>query len=358
MSAANYELPADLLAMLRQPPSAGDKPETMEQFFARPLMRVQQQQVHQREQTVPILLACAALLPDLSPQRAAWLALMGGSLVEDGTDPTLLFPVCLQLLEHWLQQLQPFCAGQALPGDEDVSPQDTAHWQATQARLTALTAAQRAEVKQLHEATELLVLPLMTMVLREQRNFDAFIQRHSLQALLHPMECNDSLPFEQLYYLVQVANLSYEDELIVLLPASHSGFVARVHAANNSFHACSMLQDVIRAHGQALGVRPGLLSQPARDWATEDADSALFQWLQASAYADGQLVNAMAWAWGEAPLRSFATRYGKLVLIALDSEGGATRGWNGFTRSCHEAQNPHAEFKRYLNADEVTAFLA
>ena len=65
-----------------------------------------------------------------------------------------------------------------------------------------------------------------------------------------------------------------------------------------------------------------------------------------------------AWAFGEAPLRSFAMRHGKRVLIALDSDNGPRRGWSGFTSPCHDAQNSHAVFKRTLSAEEVAAFLS
>lgn len=175
------------------------------------------------------------------------------------------------------------------------------------------------------------------------------------------------------------ADISYEDALAVVLPASGTGFIARVHAANNGFHAFSMLQRLIRHHSQALRVRPEIwdaadAASDASDGAptadmdsdvdgnvddedTTDSDTAAFQWLQATAYAGGQLINPMAWAWGEAPLRSFACRQGLRVLIALDGEGGCSRRWSGFTSACHAAQDPHVELQRYLTPQEVAALL-
>ena len=110
MSPANFEISADLLALLRQPLPQTPGQDPAQAFFAQPQMQAFLQQVHQPAQTAAALQACAALLPELPAQNAALLALMGGSLVEDGADPRILFPVCLQLLDHWLQQLQPFCA--------------------------------------------------------------------------------------------------------------------------------------------------------------------------------------------------------------------------------------------------------
>lgn len=41
----------------------------------------------------------------------------------------------------------------------------------------------------------------------------------------------------------------------MLLPASGTGFVARAHGINNYFHAFTLLQNLMRDHVQALGVR-------------------------------------------------------------------------------------------------------
>ena len=357
MSPANFEISADLLALLRQPLPLTQGQDPAQAFFAQPPMQAFLQQVHQPAQTAAALQTCAALLPELPAQNAALLALMGGSLVEDGADPRILFPVCLQLLDLWLQQLQPFCAADTR-ADPEPDPQDIEIWHQVQQRLQALPSPQRAEIEALQQAVEWLVLPVMTMVLRDESNHAAFIAQSALQAMLEPMYCNDSLPLEQLYYLIQAAAISYEDELVVVLPTSHTGFVARVHAANNGFHAFSLLQSLMHSHAAALNIRPEVWGDTPNHAEQADSDSALFQWLQATAYEKGELVNPMAWAFGEAPLRSFAMRHGKRVLIALDADNGPRRGWSGFTSPCHDAQNPHAVFKRTLSAEEVAAFLS
>lgn len=374
------DFPADLLALLRQPLTCADAQETIATFFARPALATLYQRARDPLHTASILQGCATLLPELPPQRAAMLALMCGTLVEDGADPRVLFPVALDLLHRWLQQLQPYCA-EAVEED-DTEPPDPAAlqaWEDAHAQMAAVPRDQRWEVELLHQAADLLVLPLMTMVLRDRRNHADFLAHSALQALLATLHRSDSLPFEQLYYLVLAADISYEDALAVVLPASGTGFIARVHAANNGFHAFSMLQRLIRHHGQALRVRPEIwdAADPASDASggapdadmdsdvgdvddeadNADSDTAAFQWLQATAYAGGQLVNPMAWAWGEAPLRSFASRQGLRVLIALDGEGGCSRRWSGFTSACHAAQDPHVEFQRYLTPQEVAALL-
>lgn len=359
MSPANFEISADLLALLRQPLSLEEEQDSIQAFFGQPQMQAFLQQIQPHEPTAPMLHACAALLPELPPPNAALLALMCGSLVEreeDGADPSIVFPACLQLMERWLQELQPFCAADT-SDDPEPDPQDIQHWKQAQARLNALTAAQHAELEALQQAVEWLVLPMMTMVLRDESNHAAFLERTSLQNLLEPMYCSDSLSLEQLYYLIQAAAISYEDELVVVLPTSRTGFVARVHAANNGFHAFSLLQSLMHSHATALNIRPEVWGDAPHRSDEADSDSALFQWLQATAYENGELANPMAWAFGEAPLRSFAKRHGKRVLIALDADSGPRRGWSGFTSPCHDAQNPHVVFKRTLSAEEVAAFL-
>ena len=171
--------------------------------------------------------------------------------------------------------------------------------------MKAVPQERRWEVETLQQAVELLVLPMMAMVLRDERNHRAFLADDALQARIYRLNRNGSLPFEQLHYLWLAANMSYEDELVVVLPASGTGFVARAHAVNNGFHAFTLLQNLIREHGQALGVRQAIVDRapPSED---NDSDTADFLWLQAPAYAGGELVNELAWSWGEAPLRQCA----------------------------------------------------
>ncbi len=356
MSHANFEFPADLLAQLKQPMPQARERDSFNAFFAQPQMQAFLQQMRPPAPTAPMLQACAALLPDLPPKNAALMALMGGSFVESGADPSILFPACLQLMERWLQTLQPFCAADT-SDDPEPDAQDIQHWELVQMRLNALSEAQCAEIKDLQQAVEWLVLPMMTMVLRDENNHASFLERTKLQNLLEPMYCSDSLSLNELYYLVKAANISYEDELVVVLPTSRTGFVAQVHAANNGFHTFSLLQRLMHSHARALKIRPEVWGDTFSHAEDDDSDSALFQWLQATAYEKGQLVNPMAWAFGEAPLRSFAKRHGKRVLIAQDGDNGPRRGWSGFTSPCHDAQNPHVVFKRYLSPEEVTAFL-
>ena len=100
MSHANFEFPADLLAQLKQPMPRARERDSFNDFFAQPQMQAFLQQMRPPAPTAPMLQACAALLPDLPPKNAALMALMGGSFVEDGADPSILFPACLQLMER------------------------------------------------------------------------------------------------------------------------------------------------------------------------------------------------------------------------------------------------------------------
>ncbi len=329
--------------------------DTLDQFFQRPEVGAFLTQSRDPAHTGANLQACADLLPRLHPSRAAALALMGGSLVEDDADPAILFPVLHDLLGQWLRSLRPFCAQEVEDDDDEVDEADRQAWQDAQARMAAVPEDERWQVEALHQAVDLLVLPMMTMLMRDRGNHRAFIADDDLMAMLYAMTTtNDSLPFEQLHYLWLASRVSYEDELVVVLPTSGTGFVAQAHAINNTFHAFTLLQIIIGEHAEALGVKREIAARTP----DMDGDTADFQWLQAGAYADGQLKNMMQWAWGEAALRDHAQKHGKRVLIALETDEGTKRNWSGFNGVVHEAQRPSMTFVRYLTRDEVASYLA
>ena len=148
---------------------------------------------------------------------------MGGALVEDGADPAILFPACHALLDVWLQELEPYCAEEVDEDDDEAEPEEVQVCRHAQARMKAVPQERRWEVETLQQAVELLVLPMMAMVLRDERNHRAFLADDALQARIYCLNRNGSLPFEQLHYLWLAANMSYEDELVVVLPASGTG---------------------------------------------------------------------------------------------------------------------------------------
>lgn len=346
---------ADLANALSTPVRSPNDLDSLEQFFKRPEVRAFYAQSQDDAQTSVNLQACAELLPRLHPNRAAALALMCGSLVEDDADPTILFPTLQKLLEQWLQVLRPYCAQEVEEDDEEVAAQDRQAWTDAQARMAAVAPDERWEVESLQQAVDVLVLPMMTMLMRSQRNHAAFTSDDALIALLHPMATNnDSLPFEQLHYLWMAYQLSDEDELIIVLPTSNTGFVARARAINNTFHAFTLLQILIGEHAQSLGVKREI----AQRQPDMDGDSADFQWLQAGAFVDGQLTQPMLWAWGEAALRHNMAKHGKRVLIALETDEGTKRNWSGFNGIIHEAHAPTMTFTRYLTPEEVALYLA
>lgn len=346
---------ADLTAALSAPIRGAEDIESLEEFFKRPEVLAFYTESQDASLTSANLQACADLLPSLHPSRASALALMCGSLVEDDADPTIAFPALQALLQQWLQRLRPYCAQEVEDDDEDVDAADRQIWKDALARMEDMPPDERWEVEALQQAVDVLVLPMMTMLMRSRRNHEAFVSDDALIALLYPMATNnDSLPFEQLHYLWMAYQLSYEDELIVVLPTSKTGFVARAHAINNTFHAFTLLQILIGEHAEALGVTRAI---PARE-PDMDGDSADFQWLQAGAYTRCELTQPMLWAWGEAALRRNMSKHGKRVLIALETDEGTKRNWSGFNGIIHEAHAPSLTFTRYLTADEVALYLA
>lgn len=346
---------ATLAAALRSPVTSAGDVETLDAFFNRPEVRAFYADVQAPEHTEAGLRFCAELLPSLSPGRASALALMCGSLVEDGADPALLFPTLQALLRPWLRALRPYCALEVDEDDDEVEQADLQAWKDAVARLEAIPTDRRWEIDAQVGAIDTLVLPMMAMLMRDRRNHQAFVADAELMDLLHAMTTlNDNLPFEQLHYLWLASRISYEDELVVLLPASGAGFVARAHGINNNFHAFTLLQNLMREHIGPLGIRREIAVREP----DAERDSADFQWLQADAYANGALVNDMRFAWGEAALRDNLARHGKRVLIALETQEGMQRNWSGFNGAIHDAQQPSMTFLRYLTPDEVAAYLA
>lgn len=351
----DFTLDADWLARIRAPLKDQADCLTPDQFFADPaasaLYRLAQDPAHTRA----ALQTVAAILPGLHPNRASILALMCGALVEDDADPTMVFAVLLQLLQHWLIEVEPYCAAEIDLEDEEVDEDSRQAWITANERLENLPDEDDWRLDAMHEAIELLVLPMMTMVLRAQSNHQAFIADDDFLRRLHDISTNGSLPFEQLHYLWLAACMSYEDEVVVVLPASGTGLVISAHAVNNSFHAFSLLQQLLRQHAAELRLHDLGPSNLDREY---DHDKADFLWLQAPAYAGGELVNEMHWAWGEAPLRHNVRKQGRVLLIGVAKEDACKRSWSGFTRAQHDAQNPHVDFKRYLTPEEVAAYLA
>lgn len=354
-------LPPDLLATLRLPVLQDADLDTQASFFKRPEVRGLYFEVVEGAAKDEVLRAAVAQFGDLHPHRAALLAVFCGALVENGADPQLMFDAVRQLAGRLLASLAPYCAAQPDEPDEDDEgeegePQDgqaLAAWQAAEAALASLSPPARFEVDARQRAVDLLVLPLMTMVVRDVRNHQSLVADEGLLAHVEAMYANDSLPFEALHFLRAAALLSYEDELVVLLPASRAGMVVRAQGLNNNFHAFTLLQDLMETHAQTLGIR-----QPPRTRRDGDSDAASFLWLQATAYAKGELVDRMAWSWGEGTLRENARRQGRLVLVALETDDKPARGWNGFTHVLHAEQNPQVSLVHFLTPDEVAAYLA
>jgi hypothetical protein len=350
------KLPPDFLETLRQPVLGEADLDTQSSFFSRKEVVDFYISATKSPDKNDVLRLAADQLPVLHPHRAALLALFCGALVEDGADPHLLFGAALELMAGLLASLEPFCATQPMEDDDDAESDELAEWQAANAALGALSAQERFEVEARQAAAALLVLPLMTMLMRDVRNHRVLLADGELVARIDAMAVNDSLPIDGLHFLQGAAELAYEDELVVLLPASGTGMLVKAHAINNNFHAFSLLQKLMRKHAKALGIQPPEREAGAN--ASRDTDCAEYLWLQADAFRNGELVDPMAWSWGEGALRENARRQGRLVLVALDTQDKPSRSWNGFNRVLHSEQKSRVSLVRLLAPEEVAGYLA
>jgi hypothetical protein len=353
--------PPDFLATLRQPVLRDADLDTQPSFFTREDVRDFYLSVVNDPAKDDVLRIAATLLPDLHPHRAALLALFCGALVENGADPHLLFDAAQRLMGQLLASLEPFCATEPQEEDEDEQDEedpDLTAWEAANAALDALKPQERFEVGARQASVDLLVLPLMAMVMRDVRNHRALLADGELVTRIDAMSTSDTLPFEQLHFLRGAAQLAYEDELVVLLPTSRAGMVVKAHGLNNNFHAFSLLQDLMREHAKALGIRqPVAEAREDEDDEPRPSDCAEYLWLQATAFAKGELVDRMAWSWGEGTLRENARRQGRLVLVALETEDKPGRSWTGFNHVLHSEQKAHVSLVRFLTPEEVAAYL-
>jgi len=356
-------LPPDFLDVLRLPVLHEDDLDTQAGFFDRDAVSNFYRGTVKEGTGDEVLQAAAALLPELHPLRAALFAILCGGLVENGADPRLLFSAALRCLARLLESLAPYCAAEPMEDDEEEDapeedPADVLAWRAAESTLEALPPAERLQVDASRQAVDLLVLPLMAMLMRDVRNHRELLADEALRVRIESLSVNGTLPFEELHFLHRAAQMAYEDELVVLLPASSAGMIVRAHGINNNFHAFSLLQDLFSVHAETLGIRQPLADRLGADDEPRDSDSAQYLWLQAKAYAGGELVDRMAWAWGEGTLRENARRQGRLVLVALETEDKPARGWNGFNQNFHSEQKPQVSLVRFLTAEEVATYLA
>ncbi|MDH1007884.1 hypothetical protein N5J43_05600 [Pseudomonas nicosulfuronedens] len=345
-------LPESLVEFLRQSVNAPQDRVEAQDFVRRSDVRELYRDTLGTPRADEMLAQCAVLFPELNLNRASLLALFCGSWVEGGASPRIAFAAVLDALGRALAVLRPYCADEEAEDDEDAQ----AAARQARARLDSLTPSQSLLIDSAHAAVDLLVLPLMTMLMRSRDNHRDFLANGELLLAIDAMvKSNTTLPFENLHFLDHAAALTYEDELVVILPATRTGLVVSAQGINCNFHAFSLLQPLLAAHGKRLGLQ---VSAPVSATEVPREDRAQYLWLQAFAYEKGELVNNLAWAWGEAPLRSNSRKHGHCVLIALDTEEGVSRSWSGFADRLHDAHQPSVELVRFLSEDEVVAYLA
>lgn len=316
-------LPPDFLATLGLPVQHEDDLDAQATFFDRDAVSDFYRATVKEGTGDEVLEAATALLPDLHPLRAALFAILCGGLVENGADPRLLFPAALRRLARLLESLAPYCAAEPMEDDEEEAseeePADVLAWRAAEAALEALPPAERLQVEASRQAVDLLVLPLMAMLMRDVRNHRELLADEALCARIEALSVNGTLPFEELHFLHRTAQMAYEDELVVLLPASNAGMIVRAHGINNNFHAFSLLQDLFSVHAKTLasGSRWPIVSVPTTSRAT-----AIRRSTSGCRPRPTPVVNSST-AWpgpGARTLRENARRQGRLVLVALETE--------------------------------------
>ena len=307
----------------------------------------------------------ARLLPDMHPYHAAPIALMCGSLVENKANPLLIFPACCDLMTRMLTRISPYWSEYIAQEDIDNAEDDkerehyqkkSTHYQETFEKIEALPENQYLEIKGYQHAIDILVLPMMAMLMRNEQCRALFTSNTTLAAFLNnPLALdNTTFPSEQLYYLVQAMQLFY-GEFIVILPATQTGFTAQAHAINNIFHALTLLQDLMAKHAQELDI--GHIDPNLKK--TQKATKTRYNWYNAKAYTNGKLTDKMALAWGEAPLGQMPQKQKHIILYAEEAtQISPKRSWDeGFSAPIHSAQNAHIQFIRPLTPEEVNTYM-
>ncbi|GKX58510.1 hypothetical protein [Leminorella grimontii] len=350
------------LTLERMRQAFADLPEgyvTYEEFFShRPIVDFYQQSIQQKRQDDAVRFLASEFSQKSLPQ-AALMAFLCGSLVESGASPETAFLPSANLLLAILQALEPYCA--EAPSEVEEGEEDeeyiaaSTHFSDVQALLANLSKEPKDRLDKLHRAADILVLPLMAMLMRSTENHRRFLENKALVALIRDCAYNNTLEFSDLHYLEMATELTYE-VIVVVLPTSRTGLLVRIHAANNTFHALTLLQPLMAEHAAALRlgrVNPDVL-QP------ESVEYARYSWLSAVAYQGGELKNSLALAWGEPPLYSHPRRGGKVVLFAVEDEekNYLKRSWNNFCSVIHEEQRASATFIRYLTEEEVSLYMA
>lgn len=309
----------------------------------------------------------ARLIPDMHPYRAAPIALMCGSLIENKANPLLIFPACADLMTRMLTAISPYWAEYTDQDEIDTIKNEEQDERAQQQqklddyiktaeKIEALPENQFLELKSYQHAIDILVLPMMAMLMRDAQCRTLFTNNKALAAVLsNPLALdNTTFPSEQLYYLVQASQLYY-GEFIVILPSTQTGFVAHAHAINNVFHALTLLQDLMAKHAKELDI--GAIDPNLKY--VQKATQTRYNWYNAQAYANGKLVDKIALAWGESPLGQMPQKQKHIVLYAEETtKVGPKRNWDeGFSAPIHSAQNPKISFVRVLTKQEVETYL-
>jgi len=277
------------------------------------------------EQT-ELLQALPSRLPRLDPLKASGVLVMAGGLVENGADPDALAPAGMQHLARLRE----------LVDQSETLPED---------------------------AWRYAVISLMTMLCRSAT---ARAQWRAQADLVEWLQAHEELS-GHFFYLLRAAEMSDENQLLILFPAYETGVEIAISQVNNGFQLLTLVQPLVREHAAALRLRrppaptdPALLRYIQGDPQMPEAegDVAGLTWLNALAYQGGPL-DALQLVWGEAPVWSLPRVHDLVVLLATDDEHRMQRSWDlGFLSPLHGANCPQVQLNRFLSAAEVRAVLA
>lgn len=273
--------------------------------------------------------------------KASVMALLCGTLVEWGGDPTELGRMLLARLPGFLR-LAESVAEQAdsVPVEAlyAANPRACQAWQSLSLMLLATMAVltRRMDFRQAARTNPELVLSLVA--LRERNREANFV----------------------------ASTLAFTDglELLVLHPGEGLGFLVELEAVNTNFHLFTLLQGELIGNGHLPGAEPldPTVIGVARGEVPHEAvvnDHARFHFYNwAGLQPDGTLAadDMATWIWGEAHPEEIPEYEGTRLVILGPAVLGA-RGWDSnFFANIHDALRSAARVVEVLSAEQVASW--
>jgi hypothetical protein len=276
-----------------------------------------------------LLVRAAAMLEELPPAGAAWLALTFGSAVEHGADPRPSSAALLDCLEGWMEAL-PTVDSDSEEEDEEL-PQPTARQTELLEYFPFVCQALVAHLARLPSERE-----------RLAQDQELLSRLELLQAYSHGASW------------VREALLRTSGKLIVLHPPTGQGFELSYSHVANCFHLFSLVQTALgsalpggrRADAGVTAACRGQVTKVVHDEAW---------WHYGDPYCPTPTLQGSVW--GEASVRSLPVIDGARVLL-LWPKLLLSRTWDGGFFGPHLAALPSdIEVARALTAEEASRWL-